>query len=107
MLLGAIDPLEGSFVILPSVGVVAIGAWLGESRHRKLLTWSLGLVALGVAAMVVLSWLGGIGGTSGRSMWWGILILPYPVGWLIGLIGAALALIESWKYRESPGCALQ
>jgi hypothetical protein len=102
MLVGALDPLEGSFIILPSAGLVVIGAWLGKSRQRKLLTWSLGLVAFGVAAMVVVSWLGGIGGNSGRSMWLGIYILPYPIGWILGFVGAVLTLRESWKTRAAP-----
>lgn len=97
MVLGAIDPLEGSFVILPGVGLVALGALVGKSRHLNLLLWSLALVAFGVAAMVVLSWLGGIGGNSGHSIWWSIAILPYPVGWLIGLVAGVLVLAESWK----------
>jgi hypothetical protein len=97
MLIGAIDPLEGSLVILPSVALIALGAWLGKSRHQVMLYWSAGLVSFGVAAMFVLSWMGGIGGNSGHSMWWGVFILPYPIGWLLGIVGAALALIESWK----------
>jgi len=97
MLVGAIDPLEGSFLIVPSFGLVALGAFIGRSRHQGLLYWSLALVAFGVAAMVALSWLGGIGGNSGRSIWWGLLILPYPVGWVTGLIGAVLSLVESWQ----------
>jgi hypothetical protein len=107
MVVGAIDPLEGSFLILPSVGLVAIGAWIGKRRHRTLLAWSVGLVAFGVAAIVVLSRLGGIGGNSGRSMWWGIFIVPYPIGWILGLAGAVLALIESWKYQVSGSHAKQ
>jgi hypothetical protein len=107
MLIGAIDPLEGSFIILPSVGLVAVGAWLGKSGHRKLLTWSVGMVAFGVAAMVVLSWLGGIGGNRGQSMWWGIFVLPYPIGWIFGLLGAVLALVESWKTYAAPRHALR
>jgi hypothetical protein len=97
MLVGAIDPLEGSFVILPGCGVVLIGALLGRSRYRKLLFWAFVLIAVGVGAMVVLSALGGIGGHSGRSLWWGLFILPYPVGWIIGLVGAGLRLAESFK----------
>jgi hypothetical protein len=107
MLGGAIDPLEGSFIILPCVGLAALGAVIGKSRQRMLLCFSFVLVALGVAAMVVLSWLGGIGGNSGNSMWWGVFILPYPVGWFMGLIGAALALIVSWKRRSPRPCPLQ
>ena len=107
MLLGAVDPLEGSFVILPSFGVVALGTLIGKSRQRVLLGWSFVLVTLGVAAMVVLSWLGGIGGNSGNSIWWGIFILPYPMGWIMGLVGAVLALIESWKCQSPQAHGLQ
>jgi len=32
-------------------------------------------------------------------MWWGILILPYPVGWLMALAGAISALIRFFKAR--------
>ena len=99
MLIGAVDPLEGSFVILPGVGLAALGALLGKSRFRRLLYWSFGLAAIGVVAMVVLSWFGGIGGNTGRSMWWAVVVLPYPVGWMMGLAGAILALIEFSKHH--------
>jgi hypothetical protein len=102
MLIGAVDPLEGSFIILPAIGLVASGAMLGKSRHRILLYWSLALVAIGVAAMVALSWLGGIGGSTGRSMWWAVIILPYPVGWLLGLAGGILAIVEYFKHHTAP-----
>jgi hypothetical protein len=99
MLIGAIDPLEGCFVILPSVAVVVLGAWLGKSRRLAPLAWSLVLVAVGVAAMVILSALGGIGGDADLSLWWGVFILPYPVGWFIGLISGGVALIETWRFH--------
>jgi hypothetical protein len=92
MVVGAIDPLEGSLVILPGAGLVALGAVLGKSKHRTLLLWAFGLVAAGVGAMFWLSALGGIGGTSGRSSWWALVILPYPAGWTMGLIGAIRSL---------------
>ena len=97
MLVGAIDPLEGSFVILPGSAVVAVGAFLGKSRYRMLLIWALVLIAAGVGAMVVFTAWGGIGGHSGHSLWWGLFVLPYPLGWIIGLVGAILRLIESFK----------
>jgi hypothetical protein len=31
MLIGAIDPLEGSLVILPAIAIVALGGFLGKS----------------------------------------------------------------------------
>jgi len=100
MLLGAVDPLEGSLIILPGTGMVCLGAILGRSRHRKLLCWAFALVAAGVAALWVLSAFGGIrihAGDSGRSPWWGISLLPYPVGWILGVLGAILALVELFK----------
>jgi K+-transporting ATPase A subunit len=80
MLIGAIDPLEGSLIILPAAGLVALGALLGKSRHRRLLCWSFILVAVGIGALWVLSAFGGVGGRTGRSMWWLLVVLPYPVG---------------------------
>ncbi len=106
MLIGAIDPLEGSFIILPGSGMVALGVFLEQSRYRALLSCAFALIAFGVGAMFVLSAMGGIGGTSGHSMWWGLLILPYPLGWIIGLVGAVLALIKPFKHgalREQAG----
>lgn len=97
MLLGALDPLEGSLIILLGTGLVALGAFLGKSRRRLLLYWALALVAVGVGAMFILSAFGGFGGDTGRSNWWGLLILPYAVGWVVGLVGAILALVESFK----------
>ena len=97
MLLGAIDPLEGSLIILPSTGLVALGAFLDKSRRRVLLYWALASMAVGVGAMFVLSALGGIGGSTGLSIWWALLILPYVVGWFVGLAGAILVLIESFR----------
>lgn len=104
MVIGALDPLEGSFVILPGTGLVALGALLGNSRHRILLYWSFVLVAVGVGALWGLSALGGLGGNSGRSNWWGLVLLPYPVGWILGLVGAIRSLREG-SGRSVPSTA--
>lgn len=89
MLVGAIDPLEGSLLILPGSALWALGTYLGQAK-RRLITYRVSvfiLIAIGVAAMWGLSAVGGFGGTSGRSMWWGLLILPFSVGWLMALWG--------------------
>lgn len=100
MLIGAVDPLEGSLIILPGVALVALGVFLGKSRHRRLLYWALALVAVGVGAMWISSAFGGFGGGTGRSLWWGLLILvPYVVGWVMGLVGAVRALVEAFRRR--------
>jgi hypothetical protein len=89
MLVGAVDPLEGSLLILPGSGLVALGTWLGHSERPVLIFRALVfvLIAIGVGAMFALSNAGGIGGSSGRSLWWGLLILPYLVGWCMGVWG--------------------
>jgi len=46
-----------------------------------------------------LSSLGGIGGKSGRSLWWGLALLPYPVGWLMALIAAVIGLLRFCKAK--------
>ncbi len=97
MLIGAVDPLEGSLVILLGTSMVALGAVLGKSQHRRLLSWSLVLVTVGVGAMWGLSAFGGIGGESGHSILWGLVVLTYPVGWILGLIGAVRRLREASK----------
>ena len=89
MLVGALDPMEGSVVILPGSGLVALGAFLGHGE-RRLIAYRVGvfiLIVIGVVAMWGLSTVGGFGGRSGRSMWWGVLILPYLIGWSMGIWG--------------------
>jgi len=39
MLLGAIDPLEGSLLILPGSGLVALGVFLGKGQRSSLRYW--------------------------------------------------------------------
>ena len=90
LLVGAIDPLEGSLLILPGSGLVALGTFLGrgERRHKLYRLWVFVLITVGVAALWGLSAAGGFGGTSGLSIWWGLLVLPYLVGWVMGILGA-------------------
>ena len=107
MLVGTLDPLEGSLLILPGSGMVALGIYLGGKGRRTVLywTWAFILIAVGVAALFGLSAIGGIGGKSGHSMWWGVLILPYPVGWLMALAGGAAGLVRFFKAKSHPAHA--
>lgn len=89
MLVGALDPMEGSLIILPGSGLVALGTFLGQSERRLIAyrVWVFILIAIGVGALWGQSMIGGIGGDSGRSMWWGVLVLPYLIGWSMGIWG--------------------
>lgn len=86
---GSIDPLEGSVLILLGSALLSLGSRLGHEDRRTVTyrTWSFVLVALGVGALFGLSAVGGVGGSSRLSMWWALLILPYPVGWALDLFG--------------------
>ena len=94
MLAGALDPMEGSLLILPGSGFVTLGTFLGNTDHalRRYWTWIFILIAAGVGALFALSAVGGIGGRSGHSMWWGLLILPYPLGCVMGLVSLLFRL---------------
>mgnify|MGYP001826927684 CR=1 FL=1 len=87
MLVGAIDPIER--LLLPGSGLVALGTFL-EQGERRLIAYRVGvfvLIALGVGALWGLSIVGGIGGIDGVSPWWAVLLLPYPIGWSMGIWG--------------------
>jgi hypothetical protein len=105
LLLGALDPLEGCIVILAGSALVYIGARLRKSRYHLLLGAALVLVLLGVAAMFVLGRLGGVGGRSQHSIWWLLLILPYPIGWLMALAGTVALVGKGW-HRVCLCCAV-
>jgi hypothetical protein len=94
MVIGAIDPLEGSVLILPGSGLVALGTYLGNEEHKVMMyrLWGFILIIIGVAAMWYISSLGGVGGATGRSAWWGMLFIPYLVGWSIVIWGAGSPL---------------
>jgi hypothetical protein len=69
--------------------LLALGAYLGQAERRMLVykLWAFVLIAIGVGALWGLSTVGGIGGSSGHSMRWGLLMLPYLIGWNMGMWG--------------------
>jgi hypothetical protein len=92
VVLGSLDPMEGSALILPGSALLALGSFFSRDDHRIIAyrVWSFILVTLGVAALFGFSAIGGIGGSSGRSAWWALLILPYLVGWSMDIWGPGL-----------------
>ena len=101
MIIGAIDPLEGSIIILIGSGFVVLGTYLSETKRRvPYWIWVFVLILVGVGVMWVLSAFGGIGGSTGRSLWWSLLILPYPVGWIMGMVSLVARLTEYSKTKK-------
>lgn len=98
--------MEGSLLILPGSGLVALGAYLSRSEPQIIKDWLVIFIlnTIGVGALWGLSAAGGFGGTSGRSWWWGILILPYVFGWIMALvriIGPGFGMLKSrWRMHR-------
>jgi len=82
LIIGAIDPLEGSVLIMAGSALLALSAYITNDRHSKVFTASLIMIVVGVIFLFYFSSLGGFGGTSALSWWWGLLILPFPIGWI-------------------------
>ena len=89
MLIGAIDPMEGSLLILPGSGLVALGTYFSDEQRSIFIfrLWAFILILIGVGALFGFTMVGGIGDDSGYSGWWALLILPYPIGWSMGIWG--------------------
>jgi hypothetical protein len=99
LLVGAFDPLEGSVAVAIGAVLAASAAAAQASHHLRLLLSAALLTLVGVAAMWAMSAAGGIGGHTGRSYWWGLLLVPYPEGWVMALTGA-FRLIRRRTDRE-------
>ena len=94
MAISVLDPLEGAIVALASAAMIAAGAQIAQSRFRAPLHWAVGLIAAGIMIMIGMSAAGGVGGDTGRSFWWLLLLLPYPIGWLAAVIFGVRKLRE-------------
>jgi hypothetical protein len=105
MVVGAIDPLEGSVLILLGSALAALGAFLGHFHRRRLQAWAFLLIAIGVGLMFAFSAVGGFGGNTGRSMWWMLTLLPYPIGWVMGLAAVTMMLRKHPEDGRSPDSA--
>lgn len=83
LIIGAIDPLEGSVVIIAGSALIALATQLTHDRHRKIFLTAFILIAVGVAFMFYFSSLGGF---PPLSWWLSPLMLPYPIGWLMAIV---------------------
>jgi hypothetical protein len=99
LIMGIIDPLEGSVVIMAGNALIALSTFLTRDRHWKLFLATLIMVVTGVFFLFYLSSLGGFGGNSSLSWWWGTLILPYPIGWLINIVLLIVRAVQKNKQK--------
>jgi len=85
MIVGAADPMEGSILILIGSALTAVGFFLARAEPRVVGYWVSAFLftLVGVAALWGLSAVGGVGGSSGHSPLWLVLVLPYLGGWIM------------------------
>ncbi len=86
LIIGVVDPLEGSVVILAGSLLIALTTYLAQKKYWEIFLLSFILITAGVFFMFYFSSLGGFGEKSMLSWWWGLLILPYPIGWIITIL---------------------
>jgi hypothetical protein len=101
LIIGSLDPMEGSVVIASGSALIALSAYFTHDRHFKIFLFSFLMILIGVFFLFYLSSLGGFGGTSKLSWWWGTLILPYPVGWLISIVTLIIRAVKNKKQPTS------
>jgi hypothetical protein len=99
LVIGIIDPLEGSVVIAAGIVLVTLSVYLARDRYRKIYLFSLIMIILGVFFLFYFSSLGGFGGGSALSWWWGTFILPYPIGWLVAIIVLIISAVKNKKKK--------
>ena len=90
MLVGALDPMEGSLLILPGSGLLALGSYVGQAERRVFAykVWAFVLILIGVSVLWFLPALRGFESSAGLSIGWELLaFLPYLVGWSMGIWG--------------------
>lgn len=100
LIIGSLDPVEGSIVIAIGSALLTLSTYKTHDNHWKIFLLSFISIVFGLIFLFYFSSLGGFGGNSPLSWWWGTLILPYPVGWLISII---LLIIRFVKKKKQSG----
>jgi len=100
-IIGTIDPLEGSVLIIAGSILLATLSFINKNPAYKIYLTASTLITIGVVFIFYIASIGGFGGSSTLSLWYGLLILPYPIGWLI------LVLLLIWNYIKKIKLKLQ
>ena len=73
---------------------LALSPYYMHDRYAKIFIVAAIMVVCSVAALWYISSLGGY--DPKKEWWWNVILIPYPVGWLISII----TLIVRWVKRE-------
>lgn len=99
-ILGTLDPLEGSILIVIGSFLIAYSSYYTKNIYKNIFIINFILICAGVAAMWILSSMGGFGGTSSLSAWWGLSIITYPIGWLLEIIFLIMNTVNKRKAKN-------
>jgi hypothetical protein len=94
LIIGVIDPLEGSVLISVGSILLTFSKYFKNDPRWKVYFFASVMIVTGVSFLFYLSSLGGFGGNSSLSWWWGMLILPYPLGWLLSIITLIISIVR-------------
>ena len=97
--MGALDPLEGSVLIVLGSVLIVVYKYLRGDRHKKGFLAGCLCIAVGVGYMFWLSNLGGIG-PHAKPWVWGIPMALYPIGWILTAVLLYLHAQLKWKLRK-------
>jgi len=86
IIIGVLDPLEGSVVILAGSVAISFSTYLNKDRHWKLFFTSFLMIVIGVFFLFYLSSLVGFGGNSSLSWWW---IINYSISGRMAFINSS------------------
>ena len=98
LIVGTLDPMEGSVLIAFASVLAAIGARLDSDPEYSFFLYTAVAGVTGVFFLFFFSSLGGFGGQAGISWWWGLLVLPYPIAWLALIV---LLIRSARRNRQS------
>jgi len=96
ILLGGLDLFNGTYFIVPGSGMIALGAYLGQTPGRKLVYCAFLLVAGSRLAVWNISFL-----FDGVTGWWQVVHVLYMMGWLMDLVGVPY-MLTGW-FKEGAG----
>lgn len=82
LILGMIDPLEGSVLVGVGAVLIAIYGYLVKDRFRSVFLVAAISIIAGILFMFYLSSRGGIGEGALPKIWFATVV-PYPAGWLL------------------------
>ncbi len=94
LLIGIFNPLGWSVVVATGAFLVTLSALAENDRHRYLYLASTFLVISGVILMYFVSSLGNY--EIQGEWWWNLMIIPYPVGWIVIMATLLIKLIQKY-----------